>query len=54
MKHIKQDKAVYESIKEELNRQRNKLEMIASENFTRLISMPKAIRGKDIMVGVSL
>ncbi|MGP1534907.1 MAG: serine hydroxymethyltransferase [Dialister pneumosintes] len=34
MKHIKQDKAVYESIKEELNRQRNKLEMIASENFT--------------------
>lgn len=34
MKHIKQDKAVYESIKEELNLQRNKLEMIASENFT--------------------
>lgn len=34
MKHLKEDKAVFNSIQEELNRQRNKLEMIASENFT--------------------
>ncbi len=33
MKHLKEDKAVYEAIQEELNRQRNKLEMIASENI---------------------
>lgn len=33
MQHLKDDKAVYEAIQEELNRQRNKLEMIASENI---------------------
>ena len=33
MKHLKEDKAVYEAIQKELNRQRNKLEMIASENI---------------------
>lgn len=33
MKHLKEDKAVYGAIQEELNRQRNKLEMIASENI---------------------
>lgn len=33
MKHLKDDKQVYEAIQEELNRQRNKLEMIASENI---------------------
>ncbi len=33
MKHLKEDKAVYEAIQQELNRQRNKLEMIASENI---------------------
>lgn len=33
MNHLKDDKQVYESIQEELNRQRNKLEMIASENI---------------------
>lgn len=33
MNHLKDDKAVYEAIQEELNRQRNKLEMIASENI---------------------
>ncbi len=33
MQHLKEDKAVYEAIQEELNRQRNKLEMIASENI---------------------
>ena len=29
MKHLKEDKAVFNNIQEELNRQRNKLEMIA-------------------------
>lgn len=33
MIHLKDDKPVYEAIQEELNRQRNKLEMIASENI---------------------
>lgn len=33
MNHLKEDKQVYEAIQEELNRQRNKLEMIASENI---------------------
>lgn len=33
MNHLKDDKAVYDAIQEELNRQRNKLEMIASENI---------------------
>lgn len=33
MKHLKEDKVVYEAIQKELNRQRNKLEMIASENI---------------------
>lgn len=33
MNHLKDDKQVYEAIREELNRQRNKLEMIASENI---------------------
>lgn len=33
MNHLKDDKAVYDTIQEELNRQRNKLEMIASENI---------------------
>lgn len=33
MNHLKHDKQVYEAIQEELNRQRNKLEMIASENI---------------------
>lgn len=33
MKHLKDDSAVYSAIQEELNRQRNKLEMIASENI---------------------
>ncbi len=33
MQHLKEDKAVYEAIQQELNRQRNKLEMIASENI---------------------
>lgn len=33
MKHLKEDKAVYEAIQQELTRQRNKLEMIASENI---------------------
>lgn len=33
MKYLKEDKAVYEAIQKELNRQRNKLEMIASENI---------------------
>lgn len=33
MNHLKDDKPVYEAIHEELNRQRNKLEMIASENI---------------------
>lgn len=33
MNHLKDDKPVYEAIQEELNRQRNKLEMIASENI---------------------
>jgi glycine hydroxymethyltransferase len=33
MNHLKDDKAVFDSIHGELNRQRNKLEMIASENF---------------------
>lgn len=33
MNHLKDDKQVYEAIQEELNRQRNKLEMIASENI---------------------
>lgn len=33
MKHLKEDKAVYEAIQKELDRQRNKLEMIASENI---------------------
>ena len=34
MKHLKEDKAVYEAIQKELNRQRNKLEMIASETVS--------------------
>ncbi len=33
MKHLKEDKALYSAIQEELGRQRNKLEMIASENI---------------------
>ena len=33
MNHLKDDKQVYEAIQEELNRQRNKLEMIVSENI---------------------
>jgi glycine hydroxymethyltransferase len=33
MNHLKDDKQVYVAIQEELNRQRNKLEMIASENI---------------------
>lgn len=33
MNYLKDDKPVYEAIQEELNRQRNKLEMIASENI---------------------
>ncbi len=33
MQHLKEDKAVYSAIQEELGRQRNKLEMIASENI---------------------
>ncbi len=33
MKHLKDDSAIYSAIQEELNRQRNKLEMIASENI---------------------
>ena len=33
MQHLKDDKAVYSAIQEELGRQRNKLEMIASENI---------------------
>lgn len=33
MNHLKDDKQVFEAIQEELNRQRNKLEMIASENI---------------------
>lgn len=33
MNHLNDDKQVYEAIQEELNRQRNKLEMIASENI---------------------
>ena len=33
MNHLKDDKLVYDAIQEELNRQRNKLEMIASENI---------------------
>lgn len=33
MNHLKQDKQVYDAIQQELNRQRNKLEMIASENI---------------------
>lgn len=33
MNHLKDDEQVYEAIQEELNRQRNKLEMIASENI---------------------
>ncbi len=33
MKHLKDDSAVYSAIQEELDRQRNKLEMIASENI---------------------
>lgn len=33
MKHLKEDKAVFSAIQEELDRQRNKLEMIASENI---------------------
>ncbi len=33
MKHLKDDSAVYSAIQEELNRQRGKLEMIASENI---------------------
>lgn len=33
MKHLKDDSAVYSAIQEELNRQRDKLEMIASENI---------------------
>ena len=33
MNHLRDDKQVYEAIQEELNRQRNKLEMIASENI---------------------
>ena len=33
MKHLKEDKAVFNSIQEELNRQRNKLEMIASRKI---------------------
>lgn len=33
MNHLKDYKQVYEAIQEELNRQRNKLEMIASENI---------------------
>lgn len=33
MNHLKDDKQVYEAIQEELNRQRNRLEMIASENI---------------------
>lgn len=33
MKHLKDDKELFNSIQSELNRQRHKLEMIASENF---------------------
>lgn len=33
MNHLKDDKLIYDAIQEELNRQRNKLEMIASENI---------------------
>ncbi len=33
MKHLKEDKALYSAIQEELGRQRDKLEMIASENI---------------------
>lgn len=33
MQHLKEDKAIYSAIQEELGRQRNKLEMIASENI---------------------
>ena len=33
MNHLKQDKQVYDAIQKELDRQRNKLEMIASENI---------------------
>ena len=33
MKHLQEDKALYSAIQEELGRQRDKLEMIASENI---------------------
>ena len=33
MEHLKADQAVYEAIQKELGRQRDKLEMIASENI---------------------
>ena len=33
MKHLRDDKEVYSAVQEELGRQREKLEMIASENI---------------------
>lgn len=64
--HLKdEDKEVYAIIQEELNRQRNKLEMIASENIVSYavmeaqgsvipISMRKDIPGNAIMAVVSM
>lgn len=65
MNHLKDDKQVYEAIQEELNRQRNKLEMIASENIVSYAVMEaqaaslqtstlKAIRARDTTAAANL
>ena len=59
------DIAVFESVERELNRQRNNIELIASENFVSpeilelagtvlTNNMQKVIQEKDIMVDVNL
>ena len=57
------DIAVFESVERELNRQRNNIELIASENFVSpeilelagtVLTNKKVIQEKDIMVDVNL
>ena len=45
-----EDKEVYEAIQSELNRQRNKIELIASENFTSEAVMEAAAAAYDEVI----
>lgn len=66
MKHLeKQDKVIGMAVQQELGRQRDKIELIASENFVSQAVMEatgsvltnkyaEGIRAEDIMAGVSM